>query len=79
VFSTNFNAKGSLILFHDSFAGAWSPFLGYHFNRITYLWQYDIDPAWVERDKPDIVVIEMLERFFDTRDPKKMMEKEALN
>jgi alginate O-acetyltransferase complex protein AlgJ len=78
-FSNNPKVKGNLILFHDSFAGAWIPFLGYHFNRITYLWQYDLDPVWIERDKPDVVVTEMLERFFNISDPKKMMAKEALN
>ena len=77
-FSSNPSAKGSLMLYHDSFSGAWNPFLGYHFNQITYLWQYDLDTAWVERDKPDIVVTEMLERFFNTEDPKKLMVKEAL-
>jgi len=75
----NPQAQGRLILFHDSFAGCWTPFLGYHFNQITTRWQYDLDPACVERDKPDIVVTEMLERFFNIEDPKKMMAKEALN
>lgn len=78
-FINNPQAKGRLILFHDSFAGSWTPFLGYHFNQITTRWQYDLDPAAVERDKPDIVVTEMLERFFNIEDPKKMMAKEALN
>jgi hypothetical protein len=78
-FLNNQQAKGQLILFHDSFAGAWTPFLVYHFNQITTRWQYDLDPAWIERNKPDIVVTEMLERFFNIEDPKKMMAKEALN
>ena len=85
VFSTNALAQGRLVIFHDSFAvndtyaGTWSPFLGYHFNRITYLWQYNLDTAWIERDKPDIVVTEMVERFFNIDDPEKMLAREALN
>jgi len=78
-FLNNPQAKGQLILFHDSFAGAWTPFLVYHFNQITTRWQYDLDPAWIERNKPDIVVTEMLERFFCTEDPKDLMAREALN
>jgi hypothetical protein len=78
-FLNNSQAKGRLILFHDSFAGAWTPFLGYHFNQITYLWQYSLDSVLIERDKPDIVVSEMVERFFNIEDPKKLMAKEALN
>jgi hypothetical protein len=77
-FINNPQAQGRLILFHDSFAGCWTPFLGYHFNQITTRWQYDMDSAWIERDKPDVVVTEMLERFFNIEDPKKMMDKEAL-
>jgi hypothetical protein len=78
-FINNPQAQGRLILFRDSFAEAWTPFLGYHFNQVTTRWQFDLDPAWIERNKPDIVATEMLERFFNTEDPKKMMAKEALN
>jgi alginate O-acetyltransferase complex protein AlgJ len=77
-FINNSQAQGRLIIFHDSFAGCWTPFLGYHFNQITTRWQYDLDPTCIELDKPDIVVTEMLERFFNIEDPKKMMDKEAL-
>ncbi|MEI9865254.1 MAG: hypothetical protein WDN00_12030 [Limisphaerales bacterium] len=34
------------------------PFLGYHFNEVAYVWQYDLDPLWVERMKPDMVINE---------------------
>jgi hypothetical protein len=78
-FLNNPQAQGRLILFHDSFAGSWIPFLGYHFNQITTRWQYDLDPVCVDQGKPDIVVTEMLERFFNIEDPKIMMAKEALN
>jgi alginate O-acetyltransferase complex protein AlgJ len=78
-FTNNFQAKGRAIFFHDSFTLTWVEFLAYNFNQVTYLWQYDLDSAWIERDKPDIVVSEMVERFFNTEDPKKLMAKEALN
>jgi hypothetical protein len=76
--SFNSQAKGRLLVFHDSFALSWIPFLGYHFNRIIYLWQYDLNPALVEQEKPDIVINEMNERFFNTENPVKLMAKEAL-
>ena len=68
-----------VLIFQDSFALGWIPFLGYHFNEVAYIWQYDIDPSWVEREKPDLVINEMNERFFNTEHPKKLMEKEALD
>ncbi len=33
----------------------------------------------LRRKRPDIVINEMLERFFNIRDPKKIMELEALD
>lgn len=78
-FTKNPSAKGRLLVFQDSFALGWIPFLGYHFNEVAYVWQYDLDPLWVERMKPDMVINEMNERFFNTERPKKIMAKEALN
>lgn len=78
-FINNPQAQGRMIVFQDSFAMSWVSLLGYHFNQVTYLWQYNLDPVWIERDKPDIVVNEMVERFFNSQDPKKLMAKDALN
>jgi hypothetical protein len=72
-------AKGRVFIFHDSYGLSWVRFLGYNFNHVTYRWQYDINPAWIEQDKPNIVINEMLERFFNIEHPKEMMEKEGLN
>jgi len=74
----NPQAKGRIIVFHDSFGMSWVPFLGYHFNQVTYLWYYFIDPEKIESEKPDIVVNEMNERFFNIQDPKELLAKEAL-
>ena len=78
-YTDNPQAGGRVIFFHDSFALTWFEFLPYNFNHVTYLWQYDLDSAWIEREKPDLVVSEMLERFFNIQDPKALMAKEALN
>ena len=77
-FTKNPSAKGRVIVFQDSFALGWIPFFGYHFNQVTYLWQYNLDPAWIEREKPDLVIMEMNERFFNTEHPKSLLAKEAL-
>ena len=78
-YTYNPQAQGRVIIFQDSFAMNWLQFLGYHFNQVTYLWQYALDPAWIEREKPDIVVSEMNERLFNTERPEKLMAKEALH
>ena len=77
-YTDNPQAKGRMIVFQDSFGMGWFQFLGYHFNKVIYLWQYDLNPAFIEQNTPDIVVSEMNERFFNIEDPKKMMAKEAL-
>jgi len=78
-YTYNPQAKGRVIIFHDSFGLRWIRFLGYHFNQVTYLWQYYLNPAWIEREKPDLVVSEMNERFFNIAQPEELMAKEALN
>ena len=78
-FTNNPQAKERMIVFQDSFAMNWIQFLGYHFNEVTYLWQYDLNPAYIEQDKPDIVVNEMNERFFNTVTPAKLTASEALH
>jgi len=77
--TVNPQAKGRMVVFHDSFGLSWMPYLGYHFNQINYFWQYDLNPAVVEQYKPDIVINEMNERFFNTENPVKLMAKEGLN
>ena len=51
-----------LVMFRDSFGSALVPFLAEHFNRSVFLWQYDFDPAVIEREKPQFVVWLMTSR-----------------
>ena len=52
------------VMFRDSFAECMIPFLSEHFRRILYIhlepeeFHYDL----VEREKPDMVIQEMVER-----------------
>ena len=77
-FTKNSKAQGSVIVFHDSFGDAMKPFLGYSFGKVIYLGQHELDAASIEREKPTLVVSEMVEREFNVDDPKKLMAKEML-
>jgi hypothetical protein len=50
------------LMFHDSFAVHLVPFLSEHFERIVYYWHTDFDRAVVEREHPDVVIHEIVER-----------------
>jgi alginate O-acetyltransferase complex protein AlgJ len=85
-FTLNTNASGKAILVRDSFAGSWYPYLGQHFREVIYLWKYSNDYPhyeWnrplVEREKPDVVIDEMLERFFCMEDPVALAHKDELS
>lgn len=62
--SDNPAARGTAVMFHDSFAVALQPFLAQHFNRVLYVWQHDWDIAFLEQQKPDVVIDEVAERSF---------------
>ncbi len=51
------------VMFHDSFRRHLVPFLSEHFQRITYQWQYEFDPVLIEREHPQVVIQEMVERI----------------
>jgi hypothetical protein len=52
------------VMFCDSFTMSMFPMLSQHFQRIAYLWQVfpSFDLAAVEREHPDVVIQEMVER-----------------
>jgi hypothetical protein len=53
---------GKLLVFGDSFRYAMIPFLEHHFEQVV-LRDGRFDARVVERDKPDVVIIEMVERY----------------
>jgi len=57
------------LVFRDSFASRLVPFLSERFSRAVYLWQKGIDVAAVEREHPDVVILEMVARHFVTDEP----------
>jgi hypothetical protein len=67
--STNPKATGKAVVFRDSFSEAWAPFIGYHFNEVIYCWQYKWNVALIEKEKPNVVIDELLEHYFYQQDP----------
>jgi hypothetical protein len=78
VVSHNDDAHGKAVVFRDSFAIPWMQFLGYHFQETIYIWQFNWDAAFLDREKPDLVIDEILEKFISREDPKELMRKDAL-
>lgn len=52
----------SLLILHDSFFDYFT-YISYNFKETYTLWDYRADEAIINRCKPDIVVIQVLERF----------------
>jgi alginate O-acetyltransferase complex protein AlgJ len=50
------------VMFRDSYATWLIPLLSENFSHIRYSWQYTVDYEIVERERPDIVIQEMVER-----------------
>ena len=50
------------VIFRDSFVSRLAPFLSEHFSRAVYLWQNDFDADVVRRERPDVVIQEIVGR-----------------
>ena len=51
-----------VVVFRDSFCSALIPFLSEHFGRSVYIWQYPLDETLVESERPDVVILHIVER-----------------
>ncbi len=55
-----------LVMYRDSFSIWLIPYLKEHFSRSVYLWgTANIDLSIIEKEKPDIVIIQIVERHLD--------------
>jgi hypothetical protein len=59
-------ARPRAVVFRDSFGSAAIPFLAEHFSRAVFLWQYNMDPAVVEAERPQVVIQEWVGRRLET-------------
>lgn len=57
------------LVYRDSFGSGLIPFLAESFSRAVFLWEYDVDPATVEAERPDVVIHEWTSRRLHTRPP----------
>jgi len=51
-----------LLMFKDSFGSTWIPFVAESFSRSVFVPTHEIIPSIVEAEKPDVVVLEIVER-----------------
>lgn len=58
----NARGKKKLLMYKDSFANAMIPFFNESFAEAWYTTVYNIDYDFIDRIKPDVVVIEIVER-----------------
>ena len=54
------------VVFMDSFGAGLVPFLSEDFSRAVYLWQNNMDPGIVLRERPDVVIQEWVGRRLST-------------
>jgi len=73
------SGQGKVIVFRESYAGGFVPFLGYHFKEILYIWHYHWNVPFLEREKPDIIVDEILDHYFNKEDPAALLKQDALD
>ena len=52
-----------LVMFRDSFSDALIPYLSEHFSRSVYIWKPTVDFTVIEREQPDVVIYEVVERY----------------
>ena len=60
------NPEGlNILIFRDSFSSYYLDYLGIVFKRGLFLWTHNFKPAIIKKEKPDIVVYEVYERYLD--------------
>lgn len=69
VFETPDESLPAAIILRDSFGEALMPVMSEKFRRSVWLWTHKIDLGLVEREKPDIVIMELTERFLSQKPP----------
>ena len=58
------NGKRAFFI-RDSFLGGMAPYLACHLSYFTCYWSFSLNMSLIEMEKPDIVVVEIVERFLD--------------
>jgi hypothetical protein len=53
------------IVFRDSFFNSLLPFVSEHFSRAVYVHSFEVDEELVLKEKPDVVILEIAERYLN--------------
>ncbi|MCB0382305.1 MAG: hypothetical protein KDD05_03120 [Psychroserpens sp.] len=62
----NPNRKRKLIMYRDSFSNAWIKFFNSSFGETIYFRDYNIKPDIIDKEQPDVVIVEVIERQLST-------------
>lgn len=65
------------VVFRDSFGVALAPLLGQHFQRAVFLWQEDFDASIIKKERPNLVIQELVERQLMV--PPTMLSRDVVN
>jgi hypothetical protein len=63
--SDSLKGKPRLLMYRDSYSEFLHPYLSEHFSYSAFSWSHNISLERVNREKPDLVILEMMERFLD--------------
>ena len=61
----NPSKKYKVLLFRDSFSGTLKPFINHTFRETTFIWSHKFDKDLVLKEKPDLVIMEYIERYLE--------------
>ncbi len=64
-FFKNNTKKQKILVFRDSFGTALKQYLNQTFGECTYIWSYKFDKEIIRKEKPDIVIMQYVERNLD--------------
>lgn len=64
------------LILRDSFAEGFMPIFSEKFRRTVWLWTHELDLRLVEQERPDIVIVEMTERFLSDAPPKLLLPRD---
>jgi len=53
------------LVFRDSFSWPLIPYLAESFRSVVFFWKFDFLPEIIERERPDVVILECVERYLN--------------
>ena len=53
----------SLLIYRDSFTTNLELYLNHHFSDMTFIWSYSVTKSMIDKEKPEMVIVQILERF----------------